>query len=571
MVTIPTRPRVDLTMPRSLRSLELNTSRRGYDRDEVRAVLDQIADELERLRAQNQELSEQLSDARTGPVPELDEATVASLLGEETARVLATAKEAASQIRAKAEEGADRLRREAREDVARLREDATIDASRVRADAVNEAAAEIEAAKAEGREMVAEARAVRERMLTDLARRRDAARSQLLRLRADRDRLVASFEDAGRAVDGVLGELRDAVPATEPLDVETVEEAAAAVAALASEPSVVLELVEDDGDEPDVEVEVDLVEEEPAGPAVLELVPDVADGGIDAADEDDGVAFHLGEEPEPSLSYAGELDASPDARTDVDDLFARIRAAGPAEVAADVDQATVPAPDGEADEELDGDAAYLADRADAIERVQASVARHVKRALNDEQNEVLDALRRSAVPSEVDALVGTPVEHAGRYRRALTPDVRTAMTAGARSMGATGEPSADGVEAVLGAVDAELVAPLRDRLAKALEDAAGDSVEASATLRAAYREWRTQRADEAAANLVLLAHGRGAFDAVPVGTPIRWVVDPEGPLCPDADDNALGGVIAAGEQFPTGHCHAPAHPGCRCGIAQTQG
>jgi hypothetical protein len=127
------------------------------------------------------------------------------------------------------------------------------------------------------------------------------------------------------------------------------------------------------------------------------------------------------------------------------------------------------------------------------------------------------------------------------------------------------------VDAVLGDVDTELVAPLRERLSKALDDAGGDTVEASATLRAAYREWRTQRADEVAGHLVLLAHGRGAFDAIPAGTPIRWVVDPEGPLCPDADDNALGGVIGAGEQFPTGHCHAPAHPGCRCGITQTQG
>src|SRR4051794_37154135 len=135
MVTIPTRPRVDLTLPRSLRSLELNTVRRGYDRGEVRAVLDQVADELERVREQNQHLSEQLSDLRTAPPPELDESTVAALLGEEAARVLATAKEAASQIRAKAEENGERLRREARDDAARMREEAALDASRARADA----------------------------------------------------------------------------------------------------------------------------------------------------------------------------------------------------------------------------------------------------------------------------------------------------------------------------------------------------------------------------------------------------------------------------------------------------
>jgi len=124
---------------------------------------------------------------------------------------------------------------------------------------------------------------------------------------------------------------------------------------------------------------------------------------------------------------------------------------------------------------------------------------------------------------------------------------------------------------VLGDVTAEFVVPLRERLAKALEDAGGDAVEAAATLRAGYREWRTQRADETAAHLVLVAHGLGAHDAVATGTPIRWVVDPEGPLCPDADDNALAGVIVAGQPFPTGHCHAPAHPGCRCGIAVPQG
>jgi DivIVA domain-containing protein len=554
MVTIPTRPRVDLTSPRSLSSVELSTVRRGFDRDEVRAVLGQVADELQRLREQNERLTEQLAEARSAPAPELDESTVAGLLGEEAARVLATAKEGAVQIRNKAEDGVERLLRDARDDAARLREDAAIEASQMRAQAHADTANEIEAAKAEGREMVAEARAVRERMLTDLARRRDVARAQLERIRADRDRLVTSFEEAGRAVDDVLGDLRDVVPAPELLDVETVEEAAAAVAALAEPPesAVVLELVEE------LDEEIEDSEEEPLEPVVLELVTDV----------EDPVAFHLGEEPEvpePSLSYAGELDAPGEARTDVDDLFARIRAAGPAEVAAEVGREEA----GDHDE-LPPDAAYLRDRADAIDAVQASVARHVKRALNDEQNEVLDGLRRSSAPGDVDALVGALEQHAARYRRALTPDVRTAMAAGARSMGSQAEPAADVVEALLGEIDVELVTPLRERLAKALEDAGGDTIEAGATLRAAYREWRMQRADEAAAHLVLLAYGRGAFDAVPAGTPIRWVVDPEGPLCPDAEDNALAGVVAAGEQFPTGHCHAPAHPGCRCGI-ETQG
>src|SRR4051794_13364983 len=473
MVTIPTRPRVDLTMPRTLRTIELNTARRGYDRDEVRAVLDQVADELERLREQNQRLSEELADARAMPAIELDEATVAALLGEETARVLATAKEAAGQIRERAEEGVERLRRDAHDDAARLREDAALEAARIRGDAVADAEAEIDASKAEGREMVAEARAVRERMLTDLARRRDAVRGQLQRLRADRDRLVASFEDAGRAVDDVLTELRDVVPPREPLDAETVEEAAAAVAALGpASPAEPAEAAE------------------AAGGVVLELVPEDADGAETAEDADgtepaESTAFHLGEEPavpEPALSYAGELDTS-GARSDVDDLFARIRAAGPAEVAADAQHQPAaqendepPAEDEAAADPVDDgdevDTDYFTERADALGPVQASVARHVKRALNDEQNEVLDALRRASAPGAVDALVGVPAEHGARYRRVLTPDLRTAALVGVRSVGGTDDPSDAAMDAILDEIDVELVTPLRERLAKAIEDAA---------------------------------------------------------------------------------------------------
>ena len=91
---------------------------------------------------------------------------------------------------------------------------------------------------------------------------------------------------------------------------------------------------------------------------------------LDSAFEIAAAAFHLGEEPagpeavvpEPALSYAGELDTAPDPRTDVDDLFARIRAAGPAEVAAEGPAAEPAAAGAPADHV---DAAYFGDRADA--------------------------------------------------------------------------------------------------------------------------------------------------------------------------------------------------------------
>ena len=34
--------------------------------------------------------------------------------------------------------------------------------------------------------------------------------------------------------------------------------------------------------------------------------------------------------------------------------------------------------------------------------------------------------------------------------------------------------------------------------------------------------------------------------------------------CPDCEDNGLNGPQQPEQQFPTGHMHPPAHPGCRC-------
>jgi DivIVA domain-containing protein len=576
MVMSPSR--VDTTSPASIAAADFTTHRRGFDRDEVRALLEQVAAQIQRVQDDNARLADDLAALKSNGAAPLDEATVADLLGEEAARVLSTARDAAAQMRAKAEEGVARLLREAQDDAARLREEAALESHRQRQDAAADVEAQIEAAKHEGRQMVAEARAVRERMLSDLARRRDAARAQLARLRADRDRLVDAFEEAGRSVDEVLGDLRDAAP--EPVEVETVEEAVAAVAAQA-EPEPVAEQAEQAEPEPE-QAEPEPEPAESAAPESAEPSPPEAAILADSASLADtseepavAVAIHLGEEPATALSYAGELDTEPDRRTSVDDLFAKLRAGGPAEVvasaAAEIEQ--VDDADQPVDEEpTDPDEVFLAERVIAIAPLCSSIARHLKRALTDEQNEVLDALRRAKLPDDLDALVGAEADHAEHYRVALGSDLRAATAAGARSVGESRDvPSSDVQDGVLAEVTAEFVVPLRERLGKALEDADGDAVEAGATLRAAYREWRTQRADEIAAHLVLVAHGRGAYDVVEPGTPIHWVVDPDGPLCPDADDNALGGNVSAGQEFPTGHCHAPAHLGCRCGIAITQG
>jgi hypothetical protein len=109
-----------------------------------------------------------------------------------------------------------------------------------------------------------------------------------------------------------------------------------------------------------------------------------------------------------------------------------------------------------------------------------------------------------------------------------------------------------------------LVAPMRERITNALRDAAGDEDAGADGIRACYREWKSQRIGALASDAALAAFNRGVFDAVSEGSQLRWVVDHGGTPCPDAEDNALAGLVPRGEAFPTGHCYPPAHPGCRC-------
>ncbi len=169
-----------------------------------------VAAELARMQERERYLDQELRSmrlSRPGPPPELDDETLARLLGEETTRILQAARESAAAMRSKAEEAAERMLREAREDAQHLREDAESDSSRRRRDAEQDAEAELEMAKQQGREMVEEARAYRERVLSELSRRRDLARQQIDQLVHGRDRLVQAFERARLVAADVVAEL----------------------------------------------------------------------------------------------------------------------------------------------------------------------------------------------------------------------------------------------------------------------------------------------------------------------------------------------------------------------------
>lgn len=205
--------RPDPSSPAAVGSAAFPVNRRGFDQGEVRDFLRMVAAELARLQEREKFLESELRTMQTRGMSapgRLDEETVTTLLGEEAARVLSTARDASAQIRERAEESATRLVKDAAEDAARIRESAQIEAARIHEDAVRDAEQEIEMAKQQGRDMVNEARAYREKVLSELSRRRDAARSQIEQLLHGRDRLLNAFERARIASEDVINGLTDA-------------------------------------------------------------------------------------------------------------------------------------------------------------------------------------------------------------------------------------------------------------------------------------------------------------------------------------------------------------------------
>lgn len=520
--------RPDPSSPTAVSEATFSTGRRGFDQQEVRDFLRMVAAELARLQERERFLERELRDLQRR-VPSLsgaviDEETATRLLGEETARILHTAREGAGAIRAKAEDGAARLLREASDDAQRQREEADLEASRRRSDAASDAEAELAMAKQQGREMVEEARAYRERVLGELSRRRELARQQIENLVHGRDRLLQAFERARLVAVDVLAEM---TPVGEP------------------------------------EEFVDL--SPTTGPVPI-MVPADRIGDAGSIDESVLRPAALPQPDAPAVEDEIEDEIDDDEVTDIDvaHLFARLRAAR-------VEPPPEPAATEVHDPDEDVEETPFRRRDAALTPLIVGAARKLKRALADEQNDVLDTLRRREPVTDVETLLPAFEQQVGRYADSIATELVAAAEAGATSMSmAPDTPSdstrgeGDELEAVRESLSAQLVEPLRERLVRAVTDGEGDNDAITKRVRAVYREWKTQRIDEQLDDLFRLAHSRGAIAAVPSGSLVQWSVDPDGPPSPDCEDNALNGPTPLGEAFPSGHRSPPMHAGCRC-------
>ncbi len=217
----------------------------------------------------------------------------------------------------------------------------------------------------------------------------------------------------------------------------------------------------------------------------------------------------------------------------------------------------------EATETADADA--LGRRAALLRPITAKLSRSLKRALQDDQNVLLDALRHASGRPELRVLLPEEQQRA-RLGDAVSASLSSAWAAGHAWLGRTEAKPDDANSAGLrlaAELAEEVTGLLRHRLDEALAPISEVEEGAGEASGAAYREWRGSRVEGVAGDFATRAFSDGAVSGG-VGVLVRWVVDDGGQPCPDCDDNSLAGPIETGEEFPTGQPHPPVHPGCRC-------
>lgn len=205
-----------------IRNHKFSNAFRGLDPEEVRRFLSRLADVQDNLREavkvalqERDELAEQVAGAadegaqsEVTPVESTEDPVALAIREDASSTASATlsaARNEANAIVAKANDEAARIVLRARaESRGRALEGSQSDP--VFGDVPNDP----DAAKEQARMMIQEARAVRERILTDLAKRRKTAHIQLEQLRVAREKLLESLREARRVVDEASRDLSTA-------------------------------------------------------------------------------------------------------------------------------------------------------------------------------------------------------------------------------------------------------------------------------------------------------------------------------------------------------------------------
>jgi hypothetical protein len=543
--------------------------RGGVDPNEVRLHLESIAKEMQRYEAQVRDLEDQLALAMRQPTPlpvpvkpeELSEAELVERVGgktaeilrnahEEAGRVLAEAQQRSSEQLIEAQERASIIVSEAENTAHALEREAREAAERLVASGKLNGEALIEHAQEQARSIVELGKEARRQVLNDMAVKRKALHMQIEQLRTARDTIATFILSVREQMDGVLGNIQgsdeaakvaalEALRRAMPIPDLTEEEALAKATLQASQPKI-SEKSEDSAApsdpptqgtpkvRPRQAVDVDKTRTPPAAPSKV----------VESADQ--------------FIPEGEVIDADV-----VNDIFSRLRQAtleergATAVVAKRAVEHSIPTTEvGE----------LFARRDNALEPALAMLTRKVKRALQDDQNVMLDRLR------DIQGIIVEELEEEriqrARYADAAYEALFEAAQAGIQfvldetGIG-VGITSSVVIQECATDLAVTIVVALRKRL---LSETAGDGAERANTV---YKEWRGARVERLCADAARRAFNAGII-AGSQDRQVNFLVAPSDAPCEDCSQNEAHGAVQAGQPFPSGSAFPPVHAGCAC-------
>lgn len=536
----------------------------GFDPQEVRTYLEGVAREMAQFEKRIRDLHDQLAEANHRAAhPSFDEATLTTALGSQSAAILRSAHDEAGRVTAEAQERASATYAEAQkraalhlidtqERITVMLTDAEQTATSIDQEA--RAAAErlvesakvngesiVERARAQGRAIVEQATEARRATLNDLAVKRKALAIQIEQLRGARDSLAATMVTVRESIDHSLTTL-----------VASDEQARhAALDALRLRPATPEPTEEELLANTPLRAVPD-VPGEPAPPPIVASKPSTE------ATADTPVSSPAPvRAPSPAPDSFVEVD--PGATDVVNDIFARLRKATLEERGASAPtpkKVVVAASPETPTEEL------FARRDKAVSESLSALTRKVKRALQDDQNVMLDRLRD--VTGDPTEELEDELAQRARYAEAAVGVLAESAQAGRTfAFQETGAQGADVDEQSINDCAADLavtiVLALRKRI---MADGNGD---ASDRANAAYKEWRGARVERLCTDAARRAFHVGVTAAA-TGRGMKFLPAPTDAPCDACALDAQAPPRATGQAFPSGSLYPPLHAGCACTV-----
>ncbi|MGC8465606.1 MAG: DivIVA domain-containing protein [Acidimicrobiales bacterium] len=207
--------------------------------------------------------------------------------------------------------------------------------------------------------------------------------------------------------------------------------------------------------------------------------------------------------------------------------------------------------------------------------IATSLGRRIKRMLQDDQNDLLDALRQGGIARVLERTAELSSDSDRRAQQVFELLHKSEREGFRFAEELRGGPKSQDPGQGANSSERELRAMTDHSLQVVTSLTLGRVASMSSALEGAneagqvsilgsiFRDIRGQKVDELVGDLVSSAFALGVR-SLPGALGYRWLTSDLGVNCADCDDNALANVNPSEEDFPTGHRLPPVHGGCRC-------